>query len=327
MPTPPNTSHQLAREAIFQKLEGLYAELQGSLPTPAQENPCGRCRECCTGQGLSLHNVTALEIDYLAARVGQERLAEFKRFLRRDGEVAVCPYFDQEQWGCGIYRHRPFSCRVFGHFRSQGTTLPEVCVFRGQEKLFRAIDYYASVPKAADLRELSRSYWPYQQEYFRTGEGPLEPVPLPSEAQAGDALDRALRLLSHGNLHQALAEFEASDLPSTPLVLYCLSLVFEGLGRHRDARTALEAALDEAPDCLPLWFRLACNLCADGQMDEAEAAFRRTLELNPDHALAHGLLGGKLLNEGRREEALNHLRAATSLEPESATFRRWLEQV
>lgn len=320
-----SSTAELAREAFFQSLEELYSALQMALPT-VEGNPCGRCRECCTGRGLTRHNVTPLELDYIAARGGHERLSEFRRFLERDGQVELCPYFDEERWGCGIYAHRPYSCRVFGHYRSQSTALPEVCVFRGQEKIFQVRQYFEAVPLAAELRELVRAYWPHQQEHFTTPSAPGD-APSPSGLEAeGDALDQALQLMSRGELQRALSVFEESELPSTPFVLYCLSLAFEGLERHGDAVVALQVASAEAPECPPLWFRLACNLHACGRQEESEAAFRRTLELAPEHALAHGLLGGQLLTAGRLPEALASLRAALALAPERESFRRLLQQ-
>lgn len=301
--------------ACLDALEELYVELEAQLPK-GDGNPCGRCRECCTGRGLNAHNVTRLELDYIGDRVGTDGLVPFTHFLRRDGAVEVCPYFDDTAWGCGIYAHRPFSCRIFGHHRAEGTSLPAVCVFRGQEKIFGAADYYQAVPLAAQLRDLVRRYWPYRQDHFEAAlEPPASFVPFPTAPTAADALDRALHLMSQGRLQEALDEFEASDLPSTPYVLYCLSLVFEGLQRHADSITALTVALEQVPNCVPLWFRLACNRFSDGDHQGAEQAFLETVRLSPDHALAHGFLGGHYAALGRTEEALRHLRRAPAQEP------------
>lgn len=149
------------REALFVALAELYSSLDDQLAGGDQDNPCGECRECCTGSGLNKHNVTALEIDYIRRNEGAEAIQEFRRFLKRDGEVDVCPYFDEEIWGCGIYTSRPFSCRLFGHYRSEDSQLPQVCVFRGQEQIFSGHSYYESVPQAVQLRTLVRRYWPF----------------------------------------------------------------------------------------------------------------------------------------------------------------------
>ena len=318
---------QLKREEHFQSLERLYSELDEALPS-ASGNACGRCRECCTRRGASRHNVTALELELIAERVGEERLPAFESYLGRADGVEVCPYFDEERWGCGIYGVRPFSCRVFGHYRAESTRLPEVCVFTGQEKLFGVERYLQDVPKAAELKELARSFWAYQrptraesaERAVTEGSGGEHE---PWQGAEGDALDRALVLMAQGQLQQALSEFEASDLPSTPYVLYCLSLVFEGLERYSDAITALTAALQQAPECAPLWFRLGCSLYTTGQTQSALKAFEKTLAHDPEHATAHALLGSHCLQHRELEKARTHLEASWKLRPD-AKVEAWL---
>lgn len=317
-------------------------------------NPCGRCRECCTGKGLTSHNVTVLELELIAERVGEERLESFRRFLQRTGEIEVCPYFDEKIWGCGIYEVRPYSCRVFGHHRSRQSRLPEVCVFAGRESIFGVGEYLVKVPLAAELKELARSFWPYQREYqVPSGYDSPSGCDVPSERpedtshpegmshlnrdssprspgievasySEGDALDRVLNLMNQGRLLEALAEFEASALPSTPYVLYCLSLVFEGLERHGDACTALQVAIEQAPDCAPLWFRLGCNRYSLGQLESGAEAFQRTVELNPKHALAHALLGSHYLSQSKLGKARFHLAQSLALRPDPRV-ESWLQ--
>ncbi len=280
---------------------------------------------------MTSHNVTAFELELIADRIGEERLESFRRFLQRTGEIEVCPYFDEKIWGCGIYAVRPYSCRVFGHHRSQRSRLPEVCVFAGQESIFGVGEYLAKVPLAAELKELARSFWPYQREcdspsecpedtshpegtsHFDHDSPPVYSVMGVASHSEGDALDRALNLMNRGLLLEALAEFEASDLPSTPYVMYCLSLVFEGLERHGDACTALQVALQQAPDCAPLWFRLGCNRYSLGQLESGAQAFQRTVELDPGHALAHALLGSHYLEHGEHERARSYLTHSLTL--------------
>ena len=311
-----------SKESLLGQLEKLYIQLEKPFSMSA-ENPCGRCRECCTGRGLSSHHVTPIELELIASRVGEERLGTFRRFLARNGEIEVCPYFDDQTWGCGIYQQRPYSCRVFGNYRRVDTRLPEVCVFSGQESIFGVGEYLKSVPLAAELKELARAFWPYQREHFQGGEAGEGGLAIAGEE--GDALDRALSLMNEGRLEEALLTFERSELPSTPYVLYCLTLVFEGMERYGDARTALAAALGLAPECVPLWFRLGCNLTLLGESEEAEEAFRKVIEIAPQHALAHAFLGSHALNEGRYQKAAVHLTRSLKLAP-NPTVENWLEQ-
>jgi len=65
------------------------------------------------------------------------------------------------------------------------------------------------------------------------------------------------------------------------------------------------------------WYNTAVDLEAVA-VDEALAAYRRALELDPDHADAHLNLGRLLHEEGRLPEAEAHYRAAAAADPEGA---------
>lgn len=313
------------QEQLLAQLGELYRRLDSSLSSAgADVNPCGSCRECCTGNGLSLHHVTDLELEYIRSRVGPEKLESFKRFARRDGDPAVCPYFDEEQWGCGIYPHRPFSCRLFGHYRRADQALPEVCVFAGQEQLFQVGEYYQKVPQALELRDLVRKFWPYKSPsiYVQDPVGGDAPAP-----ELSDALDRALYLQSEGRLQEALETMAESDLEETPYVLYCLALLLEGLGHHSEAVRALEQALSEVPDTVLLRFRKGCNLVALGRMESAVAEFRRTLKLEPSHTDARAMLAGCLMGLGQLEAAKEELEIVKSRDPNHRSVTRMLPLV
>lgn len=55
-----------------------------------------------------------------------------------------------------------------------------------------------------------------------------------------------------------------------------------------------------------------------GEMEQAAAAFRRSIALQPDHAFAHFGLGAILASRAEWEEAKKHLRAAVAAEPHYA---------
>lgn len=65
------------------------------------------------------------------------------------------------------------------------------------------------------------------------------------------------------------------------------------------------------------WFNLAFMLEARGELDEAEAAFRRALELDPKLDRAWYGLGLTLIRQRRLEEAADALRRNTQLQPMS----------
>jgi predicted O-linked N-acetylglucosamine transferase (SPINDLY family) len=65
-------------------------------------------------------------------------------------------------------------------------------------------------------------------------------------------------------------------------------------------------------------FETAVRLHQSGRVDEAEAIYRRTLDVQPDHPRAHQLLGVLCSQTGRYREALELLERAVALNPQSA---------
>ncbi len=84
---------------------------------------------------------------------------------------------------------------------------------------------------------------------------------------------------------------------------------------HRAAREALESETERSADA---WFEIASELEA-ADPEHARKAYRRAIELDPQHADAHVNLG-RLLHEGQRhDEAASHYRAALEARPGDPT--------
>ncbi|MBI4476709.1 MAG: tetratricopeptide repeat protein [Acidobacteria bacterium] len=66
---------------------------------------------------------------------------------------------------------------------------------------------------------------------------------------------------------------------------------------------------------------LATALREAGRPDEAEAHYRRALEISPEYAAAHSNLGALLRAGGRVEEAIAHYREALRLQPDHTSAR------
>jgi Flp pilus assembly protein TadD len=58
-----------------------------------------------------------------------------------------------------------------------------------------------------------------------------------------------------------------------------------------------------------------------GQPDEAMSAYRRALELDPDDAEAHNVMGVALVRSGLKAQALEHFERAVRLAPENPEYR------
>ncbi|MBI3932537.1 MAG: tetratricopeptide repeat protein [Acidobacteria bacterium] len=84
-------------------------------------------------------------------------------------------------------------------------------------------------------------------------------------------------------------------------------------------RRAAAAARDAEDDLTAEeWFQVAFDL-EPHEPDQARDAYRRALELDPDHVDAHVNLGRLLHEAGHAEAAATHYRAALTLRPKDAT--------
>src|SRR5690242_4573599 len=87
------------------------------------------------------------------------------------------------------------------------------------------------------------------------------------------------------------------------------SLLGEAVARHRQgdlaqALAGYDAILALAPDYFDALHLKGVAAAQQKHHDAAIALMRRALAVKPDHAGAHGNLGGLLLRLGRAEEAL-----------------------
>lgn len=311
-------------ERFLADLERLYADLEAALPSHSG-NPCGACRECCTARELNVHHVTGLELDYIRRHVGEARAEAFRRYAARDADAPeTCPFYDEATSGCGIYRWRPFSCRIFGHFRAEGTHLPAPCVFRGHETVYPPRDYVRRIPLAATLRGLVREHLLHRSGDpafdARSGRGGAGGDP---QGEPDDPLDRAARMQARGDCEGALRELlaERSRQGDSAFLLYALGIVYEDLQREAEALPVFEAALALAPEAAALYYHRGYVRLALGDLAGAVGDFERTVARNERHVLALGLLGFLALAQGRLEEGAGWLERAVAIAPDNGPFR------
>ena len=95
-------------------------------------------------------------------------------------------------------------------------------------------------------------------------------------------------------------------------------------GMPAQATVALEKAKRLEPEKASIREALGIAYFRIRRWTEAEAEFRKVLDLSPSDDYAHYALGRALRNQGRHDEAATHLKLARSLRPRPA--REGLEE-
>ncbi len=86
-------------------------------------------------------------------------------------------------------------------------------------------------------------------------------------------------------------------------------------GMPAQATVALEKAKRLEPEKASIREALGIAYFRISRWEEAEAEFRKVLDLSPSDDYAHYALGRALRNQGRLDEAATHLKLARSLRP------------
>jgi len=86
-------------------------------------------------------------------------------------------------------------------------------------------------------------------------------------------------------------------------------------GMAAQATVSLEKAKRREPRSRSIREALGIAYFRLGRWQEAEAEFRALVDLAPADEFAHYALGRALLNQGRRREAMPHVKLARSLRP------------
>jgi Flp pilus assembly protein TadD len=92
-------------------------------------------------------------------------------------------------------------------------------------------------------------------------------------------------------------------------------------GMPAQATVSLEKAKKREPEKASIREALGIAYFRIGRWEEAEAEFRKVLELSPVNDYAHYALGRSLEKQGRAREANRHYKLASSLKPGSNQYR------
>jgi len=101
----------------------------------------------------------------------------------------------------------------------------------------------------------------------------------------------------------------------------------ERLGRSEEAEAVYRATLEIKPNHATTLMRLCTLLIRGGQHEEALPLLQRAVQARPDHWRANFLLGSTLVKLGREEEALQPLRRVLRTRADHAEARALLEEI
>lgn len=276
-----------------------------------------------------------VEYDALRGTLGKARTEAFRVFAERrrgaDGKFvyAICPFYDLQASRCGIYEHRPFSCRTYGHYRPVNTRLPEGCVYEGHVKDLEKGAYFREVPLARELRDLQRKFDAIRPQAVGRITDVTDDIlrKLRESLDPNDAEDMSVLAHAEGRHEDALALIEraARERPDDAFVQMSLGNVLDALKRPAEAQAAYERSLALDAVNPRAWVHIGFCRFELGDVGGARDAFGAAVALQPEDATSRGFLGYLSLALARSmeevREACGHLQAAVGLDPHNAVFR------
>jgi len=142
----------------------------------------------------------------------------------------------------------------------------------------------------------------------------------PKHAKAHNNM--ALASIDIGELEVAEAHYrESLAIEPQPAIYNDLGFVLERMGLSEDAAAAYRKALELDPKSAAAHYNLGSSLARSGSYGEAERHLRAALAVDPDSAAAHRALAEVLQNLGRGDEARQEMERAQALAPDQGTAK------
>jgi tetratricopeptide (TPR) repeat protein len=147
---------------------------------------------------------------------------------------------------------------------------------------------------------------------------------IDARLKAASQYNMGLELARAGNYNGAAGKFrETLRLdPSFHDAALNLSVAFRKLGKNDEAAAVLEDLVSRVPGRTVYWFALGNSRFHNGQYPEAEAAFEKALDIDPDHLESIYSLAVTLEKMGETERAIGMWKWYLVLDPES----EWAEE-
>ena len=144
----------------------------------------------------------------------------------------------------------------------------------------------------------------------------------PRAADPGDAIGRAIRLHTGGQLDAAVEAYRAilKDYPNAAACWSNLGVALRKLGRMDEGLKVLRQGERLCPGFVDLSYNLGNALTDTGDHEGALERYRAVFTGNPDHLQAAVACGEALLRLERFEQAVDHYRTALDRYPDDATL-------
>jgi Tfp pilus assembly protein PilF len=125
---------------------------------------------------------------------------------------------------------------------------------------------------------------------------------------------------------QSLRAAVAASPDAVVLRLKLGSILNQGMHRPDEAIAVLETCTSspDKEEAAKAFTYLGDALWRKGSRNEAEAKFRRALEIHPDFSVAHARLGMLHQSKGEKAAAEAEYRESVRLDPKNPSFRNWL---
>lgn len=238
--------------------------------------------------------------------------------------VKEAPSFAEAYLNLGLVREEQGQhVEAIAHFQKAVQLKPKL---RGAN-LFLGIAQYRTNqldPALVSLRKEAAAYPKDPTAWMWVGIVALEKG---SAEEATEALDKAAKLapdnadiLYHrGRAHLAVSKESYSHMfqvdPKSWRVREILAEANADAERHTDAIAEYQAAIKLAPNEPRLHEELGTEYRIAGKMQEAEEAFRRELEIDPDNVVAQYKLGVLLTEKGDAAQGKQYIEAALRVRP------------
>lgn len=140
-------------------------------------------------------------------------------------------------------------------------------------------------------------------------------APDPVTQQATRLSLQAERAIDEGHLEEALTQYEAvrALTPNDPEVLMRLGVIYETMGRGREATQAYERAEELLPSKEDFFIERGMIHLQLGQWEAAQSDAEAALVLNPELVLGYWILSGVYEAQGQIQEATAALQQAADL--------------